>query len=313
MASYAGGTVLSKAFHWFCEEEARQEAEQLRQCVGCAPTLAPSLCELYRGLPTVSGSVLCFGCNGYIGEAVVFEAVRRGLVVSVFTRQQSLSKFEAVLEELHIKERVTLIVGELTSRADLERAFQISKPKACMCLAGCMVMDHVEQFTVDYQAMHELIEVSHVEALEHFIFFSAYEVYQPVLPTQFHKLRIEGELMRFFANRHAVDGRASYGLYATYCELQKHSEGDAGGGSFSYRPRRLGYLEPHRTRGPCAFLCLVRAESRRVWSCLACWRALDKGQPCHRLGSGKHGHCQDHRKIRSTRCEANLDVATQHN
>jgi hypothetical protein len=95
------------AWKWFNDKAACDEVHELKANIGHLPAVPEPVKEVYQALPDVSGSVLCFGCTGYIGEAVVFDAVRRNLKVTVFIRQHSVERFTGALKELKIQDRVT--------------------------------------------------------------------------------------------------------------------------------------------------------------------------------------------------------------
>jgi len=197
MAAPGGGRLWSTAWKWFSEAKACDEVEDLRKNIGHLPAVPEPVKEVYQGLPEVSGSVLCFGCTGYIGEAVVFDAVRRGLHVTVFVRQHSVDRFSELLRELKILDRVSFAVGEATVPADVEKAMRETKATCCISLlASAQVTNEQSIHDIDYGASHTVVQAARKCGIKQFIYCSDTGCYQPALACQMHKLRIEGELMR---------------------------------------------------------------------------------------------------------------------
>lgn len=185
------------AWKWFNEKSACDEVENLRANAGHLPAVPEPVREVYQALPDVSGSVLCIGCTGYIGEAVVFDAVRRGLKVTVLVRQKSIERFKGVLKELKIQDSVSLYVGDVTSQAEVEKAMQDTKATCCISLlASPQVTDEQNIYDIDYTASHTVVQAARKCGIKQFIYCSDTGVYQPTICCQFHKLRVEGELMR---------------------------------------------------------------------------------------------------------------------
>eukprot|EP00930_Biecheleria_cincta_P020722 TRINITY_DN15517_c0_g1_i1.p1 TRINITY_DN15517_c0_g1~~TRINITY_DN15517_c0_g1_i1.p1 ORF type:complete len:528 (-),score=75.91 TRINITY_DN15517_c0_g1_i1:241-1737(-) len=197
MASPGGGRLSSEAWQWFNEQTAQEEVRDLKTYVGKLPAVPEPVKEVYQGLPSVSGSVLCFGCTGYIGEAVVFDAVRRGLKVTLFIRTQTVERFSKVLDELKIKDKVMFHEGDVTSQESVEKAMQDTKAECVVSLlASPQITDEQNIFDIDYKASHTVVQAARKCGVKQFIYCSDTGVYQPSLCCQFHKLRIEGELMR---------------------------------------------------------------------------------------------------------------------
>lgn len=197
MAAPGGGRLWSVAWKWFNEKVACEEVADLKKNIGHLPAVAKPVQEVYRGLPSVSGSVICFGCTGYVGEAVVFDAVRRGLKVTVFIREKSVQRFKAILEELKILDQVVLAVGDATVDGDVEKAMQDSNAQCCISLlASSQITNEQGIYDIDYAASHRVVQAARKCGIEQFIHCSDTGCYQPALACQMHKLRIEGELMR---------------------------------------------------------------------------------------------------------------------
>jgi len=179
------------------EEEAVAEVQQLKTNIGHLPVVPDPVKEVYQGLPAVSGAVLAIGCTGYVGTAVVFEAVRRGLTVTVFVRQQSVDKFTSRLQGLKIDQHVTLHVGDASNEADLQKAMTDSKAGCVISLlASPQVTDEQDIYDVDYTCSHNVVEACRKTGIKQIIYCSDTGAYQPGLCCQMHKLRIEGELFR---------------------------------------------------------------------------------------------------------------------
>jgi len=197
MAAPGGGRLWSMAWQWFKEDEAVAEVQELKANIGHLPAVPDPVKEVYQGLPAVSGSVLCIGCTGYIGTAVVFEAVRRGLEVTVLVRQQSVEKFTTRLEGLKIKDRVTLHVGDVSVQAEIEKAMTDTKAECVISLlASPQVTDEQNIYDVDYTMSHNVVQACRKTGIKQMIYCSDTGVYQPAICCQMHKLRIEGELFR---------------------------------------------------------------------------------------------------------------------
>jgi nucleoside-diphosphate-sugar epimerase len=185
------------AWKWFDEKKAVKEVNELRANTGHLPAVPEPLKEVYQALPDVSGSALCFGCTGYIGTAVIFDAVRRGIKVTVFIRQQSVDRFNGHLKDLKIQDRVTLVTGEVTDPAAVDKAMSDTKAECVISLlASPQITDEQDIYDVDYTASHTVVQAARKNGVKQFIYCSDTGVYQPTLCTQFHKLHIEGELMR---------------------------------------------------------------------------------------------------------------------
>jgi len=149
---------MAEAWRWFSEKTATAEIEDLKSYIGKLPAVPEPMKEIYQGLPKVEGSVLCFGCTGYIGQAVVFDAARRGLKVTVFVRQHSLDRFKATLQQLKIQDRVSLQIGEVTSQDDIEKAMQASRAECVVTLlASPQITDEQNVYDIDYTASHTIV------------------------------------------------------------------------------------------------------------------------------------------------------------
>jgi len=200
MAAPGGGRLWMEAWKWFTEKQATDEVADLKKsCVGQLPDVPEPVKEVYQGLPKVSGSVLCVGCTGYIGEAVVFEAARRGLKVTVFVREKTVERFTGQLKELKIQDRVSLHVGDATVQADVEKAMNDTKATCVISLlASPQVTDEQNIYDIDYMASQTVLNAARKCGIKQFIYCSDTGVYQPAICCQYHKLRIEGELMRCY-------------------------------------------------------------------------------------------------------------------
>lgn len=197
MAAPGGGKLWQMAWQWFKEDEAVAEVQELKANIGHLAGVPDPVKEVYQGLPDVSGTVLCIGCTGYIGTAVVFEAVRRGLKVSVLVRQQSVQKFTERIEGLKIKDRVTLIEGDVAAESDIVKAMTESKAQCVVSLlASPQVTNEDDIYDIDYKASHNVVQACRKTGIKQIIYCSDTGCYQPAICTQMHKLRIEGELFR---------------------------------------------------------------------------------------------------------------------
>lgn len=218
MAAPGGGRLWSKAWQWFKEDKAVAEVKELKTNIGHLPKVPEPVKEVYQGLPDVKGTVLCIGCTGYIGVAVVFEAVRRGLQVSLIVRKQSVEKTNSKLDELKIKDRVTLLVGDVAVQSDIEKAMTDSKAECVISLlASPQVTDEQDVYDVDYTCSHNVVQACRKIGIKQMIYCSDTGVYQPALCTQMHKLRIEGELFRCLPDglQYTIIRPTSYHPYVT--------------------------------------------------------------------------------------------------
>ena len=131
--------------------------------------------------------VLVIGGTGYIGQALIPELSARGYQPVVLSRQTGFQeKFP----------NAEVIAGSVCDRADLKRAFANGQIEGVITLLACRnIIDEALCWQVDYVANNSIIEEAREQGVKHLIHTSDYGAYRPKLPTQFYKLRIEGELL----------------------------------------------------------------------------------------------------------------------
>jgi divinyl chlorophyllide a 8-vinyl-reductase len=131
-------------------------------------------------------TVLIIGATGYIGSAVVAEAVQQGYDVVTVTRSQ---KSDARLDGTEV------VVADVTDPASVAKAFNRKIDVVISCL-GChsgLARDFDE---IDYKATLSILNLAKENGTEKFILLSAICVRKPELPLQLAKLKMEDELMR---------------------------------------------------------------------------------------------------------------------
>lgn len=142
--------------------------------------------------PTGSGNgeaVLVLGGTGYIGRAVVPELVKRNYEPVVLARSaeaQNEKEFEGA----------TVVVGDPTRAADVERVVREHQPEAVISLlSGRRPNDAEECRQVDHEAIVNGIKAAVQGEVKQFIHISDFGAYRPELIPQVYKLQVEGELM----------------------------------------------------------------------------------------------------------------------
>jgi len=131
-------------------------------------------------------TVLIVGATGYIGNAVVVEAVQQGYDVITVTRSL---KSDGRLDGTEI------VVADVTDPASVAKAFSRKIDVVISCL-GChsgLARDFDE---IDYKATLSILNLAKENGTEKFILLSAICVRKPELPLQLAKLKMEDELMR---------------------------------------------------------------------------------------------------------------------
>ncbi len=133
-----------------------------------------------------SRTVLIVGPTGYIGNAVVAEAVKQGHDVIVLTRSVRDDK------QFHGAE---VVVGDVAKPADIARAFsrKIDVVISCLATRSGLAKDFD---AIDYVATLNVLKAALANGTQHFILLSAICVRKPDLPLQLAKLKMEDELMR---------------------------------------------------------------------------------------------------------------------
>ena len=131
-------------------------------------------------------TVLIIGATGYIGSAVVAEAVKQGFDVITVTRSQ---KNDSRLNGTEV------IVADVADPASVVKAFSRKIDVVISCL-GCHSGLAQDFFDIDYKATLGILNLAKEKGTEKFILLSAICVRQPELPLQLAKLKMEDELMR---------------------------------------------------------------------------------------------------------------------
>ena len=131
-------------------------------------------------------TVLIIGATGYIGSAVVAEAVRQGYDVITVTRSD---KADARLAGTEV------VVADVTNPASMAQAFRRKVDAVISCL-GCHSGLAEDFEAIDYKATLDILNLAKAQGARQFILLSAICVRKPELPLQLAKLKIEDELMR---------------------------------------------------------------------------------------------------------------------
>jgi divinyl chlorophyllide a 8-vinyl-reductase len=131
-------------------------------------------------------TVLIVGATGYIGSAVVAEAVQQGYDVITVTRSP---KSDDRLEGTEV------VVADVRDPASIAKAFNRKIDVVISCL-GCHSGLARDFDAIDYKATLSILNLAKENGTEKFILLSAICVRQPELPLQLAKLKMEDELMR---------------------------------------------------------------------------------------------------------------------
>ena len=165
--------------------------------------------------------VLVLGGTGYVGEALVRELIERGY------RPVVVARSEAAASRLGGPE---VLVGDVTRREDMTRVFALARAEVAITLLASRKPNDEEQcYQVDYVANLNAIEAARDAGVKQFIHVSDTGVYSPELFTQFHKLRIEGELL---SGRHAPLAFTIVRPTAYFPYLSVHFETVRNGGGY---------------------------------------------------------------------------------
>jgi len=131
-------------------------------------------------------TVLIVGATGYIGNAVVAEAVQQGYDVITVTRSL---KSDGRLDGTEV------VVADVTDPASVAKAFSRKIDVVISCL-GCHSGVAKDFDEIDYKATLSILNLAKEHGTEKFILLSAICVRKPELPLQLAKLKMEDELMR---------------------------------------------------------------------------------------------------------------------
>ncbi|MCL4791036.1 MAG: NAD(P)H-binding protein [Gammaproteobacteria bacterium] len=131
-------------------------------------------------------TVLIVGATGYIGKAVVAEAVRQGHDVIAVTRSRQNDRWF---------EGAEVVLADVSDPASMETAFSRKVDVVISCLATRSGLPK-DFDDIDYKATLNVLDVAQKHGTGKFILLSAICVRKPELPLQLAKLKMEDALMR---------------------------------------------------------------------------------------------------------------------
>lgn len=151
----------------------------------------------------ISQTVLIVGATGYIGSAVVAEAVRQGhTVIAVMRSPKDDRQFDGA----------EVVLADVTDPAAVTELFNRKIDVVISCL-GCrsgLARDFDE---IDYKATLRILNAAKENGINEFILLSAICVRKPDLPLQLAKLKMEDELMRSGVNYSIVRPTAYFWVF----------------------------------------------------------------------------------------------------
>ena len=131
-------------------------------------------------------TVLIVGATGYIGSAVVAEAVRQGYdVIAAIRSLKKDSQFDGA----------EVVLTDVSDPASIAKAFNRKVDVVISCLA-CRSGLARDFDAIDYKATLNILNAANENGTEKFILLSAICVRKPDLPLQLAKLKMEDELIR---------------------------------------------------------------------------------------------------------------------
>ncbi len=131
-------------------------------------------------------TILIVGATGYIGSAVVAEAVKQGHRVIAVTRSAKGSDKLSGAE---------VVQADVTDPASIGAAIGTDVDAVISCL-GCHSGLAKDFDAIDYQATLNVLNAAMESGVKEFVLLSAICVRRPELPLQLAKLKFEDELMR---------------------------------------------------------------------------------------------------------------------
>ncbi|MEZ5562873.1 MAG: NAD(P)H-binding protein [Gammaproteobacteria bacterium] len=131
-------------------------------------------------------TVLIVGATGYIGRAVVAEAVRQGHDVIAVTRSMQNDRWF---------EGAEVVLADVSDPVSMEAAFSRKVDVVISCLATRSGLPK-DFDDIDYKATLNVLNVAQKHGTGKFILLSAICVRKPELPLQLAKLKMEDALMR---------------------------------------------------------------------------------------------------------------------
>lgn len=153
-------------------------------------------------------TVLIVGATGYIGRAVVTEAVQQGYDVTVVTRSQSDDQFDGA----------KIIVADVANPASIAKAFEKKIDVVISCLA-CRSGLPQDFYDIDYKATLNVLKTAQENGAGKFILLSAICVRKPDLPLQLAKLKMEDELIRSGIDYTIVRPTAYFWVFDTQTKM----------------------------------------------------------------------------------------------
>jgi divinyl chlorophyllide a 8-vinyl-reductase len=152
---------------------------------------------------TAQKRVLIVGATGYIGSAVVAEAVQQGHeVIAVSRSPRGADRFDGA----------TVVQADVTDPASIATAFSGKIDAVISCL-GCHSGLAKDFDAIDYKATLNVLSAALANGTKEFILLSAICVRVPELPLQLAKLKFEDELMRSGINYTIVRPTAYFWVF----------------------------------------------------------------------------------------------------
>ncbi len=150
-------------------------------------------------------TVLIVGATGYIGNAVVAEAVKQGHDVIAVTRSQKSD------DEFHGAE---VVIADVSDPVSVAKAFsrKIDVVISCLATRSGLAKDFD---AIDYIATTNILNAALENGTKEFILLSAICIRKPDLPLQLAKLKMEDELMRSGINYTIVRPTAYFWVFDT--------------------------------------------------------------------------------------------------
>jgi len=172
-----------------------------------------SAMDVWRTFPVVndnsSKTVLVVGATGYIGRAVVAEAVRRGYrTLAVVRSLKGDTRFDGA-------EVVVADVGDAASMAQVF-ARKVDYVISCLATRSGLPKDFDD---IDYKATLNVLDTAIAAGATKFILLSAICVRKPDLPLQLAKLKMEDALMRSGIDYTIVRPTAYFWVFASQARM----------------------------------------------------------------------------------------------
>lgn len=138
------------------------------------------------------------GSTGYIGRAVVYELIQRGITTFALIRPQSLEKNANIIQNQ--LNGAKLIECDVCDPKSVEMAMEICQPSAVICCLASRSGIRRDAFAIDYEASSNFLKA--FESLtsplpphkKQFVLLSAFCCGKPRLQFQLAKLKLEDEI-----------------------------------------------------------------------------------------------------------------------